>query len=96
MDDYVFPSYSTAKTRSKHTQFGESKWSILLPFPLPKSSHDIAGDAFVRELDFSKIQIRLKEKQDKKGENDAEDIIAKLRGDTLDVLRKCLVSIALK
>ena len=50
-----------------------------------------AGDAFVRELEFSKIQIRLKEKQDKKGENDAEDTIAKLHGDTVDVLRKCLV-----
>ena len=54
----------------------------------------LAGDAFVRELDFSRIQLRLKEKQDKKGENDAEDTIAKLHGDTLDVLRKCLVCIA--
>lgn len=54
----------------------------------------LAGDAFVRELDFSKIQIRLKEKHDKKGENDEEDTIAKLNGDTLDVLRKCLVCIS--
>ena len=25
MDDMVFPSYSSSKARSKHTQFGESK-----------------------------------------------------------------------
>ena len=48
----------------------------------------------MRELDVSRIQIRLKEKQDKKGENDAEDTIAKLHGDTIDVLRKCLVCIS--
>jgi Ca2+-dependent lipid-binding protein len=28
MDDMVFPSYSSAKVRSRHTQFGESE-SIL-------------------------------------------------------------------
>ena len=53
-----------------------------------------AGDAFVRELDVSKITLRLKEKQDKKGDSDPDNdhTIAKLQGNTLDVLQKCLVS----
>ena len=53
----------------------------------------LAGDAFVRELDVSKITLRLKEKQDKKGDNDHDNdhTIAKLQGNTLDVLQKCLV-----
>lgn len=54
-----------------------------------------AGDAFVRELDVSKITLRLKEKQDKKGDNehDNDHTIAKLQGNTLDVLQRCLVRI---
>ena len=60
-------------------------------------SHDtdltnLAGDAFVRELDVSRITLRLKEKQDKKGDQDTEGIIAKLQGNTIDVLQRCLVS----
>ena len=53
----------------------------------------LAGDAFVRELDVSKITLRLKEKQDKKGDNehDNDHTIAKLQGNTLDVLQRCLV-----
>ena len=75
MDDMVFPSFSSAKVKSKHTQFGET------------------GDAFVRELDFSKITLRLKEKQDKKGEGEKGDsTTAKLAGSTLDTLVRCLVS----
>lgn len=55
----------------------------------------LAGDAFVRELDVSKITLRLKEKQDRKGDNehDNDHTIAKLQGNTLDVLQRCLVRI---
>lgn len=55
----------------------------------------LAGDAFVRELDVSKITLRLKEKQDKRGDNDHDNdhTIAKLQGNTLDVLQRCLVRI---
>ena len=55
----------------------------------------LAGDAFVRELDVSKITLRLKEKQDKKGDNehDNDHTIAKLQGNTLDVLQRCLVRV---
>ena len=74
MDDMVFPSFSSAKVKSKHTQFGE------------------IGDAFVRELDFSKITVRLREKTDKKGEEDTSDTTtAKLTGSTMDTLLRCLV-----
>ncbi|KAI4100961.1 MAG: hypothetical protein LQ339_005282 [Xanthoria mediterranea] len=73
MDDMVFPSFLSAKVKSKHTQFGE------------------IGDAFVRELDFSKITLRLKEKTDKKGEEDKSDTTtARLTGSTMDTLLRCL------
>ncbi len=51
-----------------------------------------AGDAFVRELDVSRITLRLRAKEDKKGEGDSDATIAKLTGSTLDTLRRCLVS----
>ena len=53
-----------------------------------------AGDAFVRELDVSKITLRLRAKEDKKGEGDSDATIAKLTGSTLDTLQRCLVSFA--
>ena len=74
MDDMVFPSFTSAKAKSRHVQFGE------------------IGDAMVRELDMSKITLRLKEKQDKKGEAHEETTIAKLQGPTMSTLQKCLVS----
>ena len=45
----------------------------------------------MRELDVSKITLRLRAKEDKKGEGDSENTIAKLTGSTLDTLRRCLV-----
>ena len=54
---------------------------------------NVAGDAFVRELDVSRITVRLKEKQDKKGDNDSETTIAKLEGGTLETLQRCLVGL---
>ena len=55
-----------------------------------------AGDAFVRELDVSKITLRLREKLDKKGDQDSDNVIAKLQGDTIDVLQRCLVRLDYK
>lgn len=48
----------------------------------------------MRELDVSKITMRLREKVDKKGDQDEDGIVAKLTGSTLDVLQRCLVSLA--
>jgi Ca2+-dependent lipid-binding protein len=45
---------------------------------------DEVGDGFVRELEFSRITIRLKSK------SDDEDVIATLTGDTADVLKMAL------
>ena len=75
MDDMIFPSFSSAKAKSRQVQFGE------------------IGNAMVRELEVSKITLRLKEKTDKKGEIDEEATIAKLQGPTVTTLQKCLVSI---
>lgn len=51
----------------------------------------IVGDAIVREIDVSKITLRLIEHVDKKGEGNENSIIAKLTGPTHDVLKRCLV-----
>ncbi|KAL5423932.1 hypothetical protein PMIN04_003602 [Paraphaeosphaeria minitans] len=72
MDDMAFPSYSSAKIKSKHMTFNE------------------VGDTMVRELDFSKITLRIIEHIDKKREIDEDHVIAKLTGNTLDTLRRCL------
>lgn len=45
----------------------------------------------VRELDFSKITLRIIEHIDKDGDGDEDHIIAKLTGNTIDTLRRCLV-----
>ncbi|EKD15565.1 uncharacterized protein L3040_009107 [Drepanopeziza brunnea f. sp. 'multigermtubi'] len=57
-----------------------------------KVTIDEIGDCFVRELDFSKITLRIREKGEVKGDakKDSEDIIAKLTGNTLDTLKQCL------
>ncbi|KAF1952858.1 tricalbin [Byssothecium circinans] len=72
MDDMAFPSYSSAKIKSRNMTFNE------------------VGDTMVRELDFSKITLRIIEHIDKKGEGDEDHVIAKLTGNTLDTLRRCL------
>lgn len=48
------------------------------------------GDAMVRELDMSRITLRLVEKSEKDGKQDEDDIIAKLQGPTLLTLQQCL------
>lgn len=48
------------------------------------------GDAMVREIDLSRITLRLVSAVDKKGEDDGDDIKAKVVGQTLDTLRRCL------
>ncbi|KAF1350242.1 C2 domain-containing protein [Delphinella strobiligena] len=72
IDDNLFPSYTSAKTRSKTYAFNE------------------VGDAMIRELDLSKITLRLVEEVDNRGEDDEKHVKAKLTGNTLDVLRRCL------
>ena len=49
------------------------------------------SDAMIRELDVSRITLRLMEKVDKKGEGKEEHVYAKLTGQTIDVLRQGLV-----
>lgn len=44
----------------------------------------------VRELDFSKITLRLIEHINKDGDGDEDHVIAKLTGNTVDTLRRCL------
>lgn len=46
----------------------------------------------VRELEWSVITLRLIEKVDKKGDGDQDHVIARLKGSTLEILKRCLVS----
>jgi Ca2+-dependent lipid-binding protein len=48
------------------------------------------SDAMVREIDMSRITLRLTEKMDKTGKQDEDDIVAKLTGPTLTTLQQCL------
>jgi hypothetical protein len=48
------------------------------------------GDAMVREIDMSRITLRLVDKPDKSGKQDEDDIVAKLTGPTLTTLQQCL------
>jgi hypothetical protein len=46
----------------------------------------------IRELDFSKITLRMIEHIDNDSEDHDDHVIAKLTGNTIDTLRKSLVS----
>jgi Ca2+-dependent lipid-binding protein len=52
--------------------------------------HNAVGDVMVRELDFSKITLRLIEHINKDGDGDEDHVIAKLTGNTIETLRRCL------
>jgi len=53
---------------------------------------DEIGDCFVRELEFSKLTIKISEKSDKQEESGKQHTLARLTGATLDTLQQCLVS----
>ena len=59
-----------------------------------KTVIDEIGDCFVRELDFSKLTLRIREKSESKGDEDKDNdhTLARLTGNTLDTLKQCLVS----
>lgn len=59
-----------------------------------KTVIDEIGDCFVRELDFSRITLRLREKGENKGDEkkDNDHTVARLSGNTLDTVKQCLVS----
>ena len=50
----------------------------------------LVGDAFVRELEFSKLTLRLVDKENARDESN-EHTVAKLSGDTFTTLQRILV-----
>lgn len=95
MDDHVFPSYTSPRTKTKEAVFGDGQ---LIPFPQSNyfdsnPTNLLVGDAFVRELEMSKITLRLVEKTDTKGDEDGEHALSKLTGPTLPTLQQCLVRV---
>jgi len=59
-----------------------------------KHTFDEMGDCFIRELDFSKLTIKVCERSDKQEEAGKQHTLARLAGNTLDTLKQCLVSIS--
>ncbi|KAK3328855.1 C2 domain-containing protein [Apodospora peruviana] len=51
---------------------------------------DEIGDCFVRELDWSKLTIKVCERSEKQEENHRQHTLARLTGGTLDTLQQCL------
>ncbi|RYP42912.1 hypothetical protein DL770_011954 [Monosporascus sp. CRB-9-2] len=52
---------------------------------------DEIGDCFIRELEFSRLTLKVREKREKPGEERDEDhTVARLSGNTLDTLKQCL------
>lgn len=51
---------------------------------------DEIGDCFIRELEFSKLTIKVREKGGKHGDDDKDSTLARLSGNTLDTLKQCL------
>jgi Ca2+-dependent lipid-binding protein len=56
---------------------------------------DEVGDCFIRELDFSRLTLKVREKGEKQGDGDKDKTLARLTGNTLDTLKQCLVSFEL-
>jgi Ca2+-dependent lipid-binding protein len=52
---------------------------------------DEMGDCFIRELEFSRLTIKVSERTDKQ-DGGNEHTLARLSGNTLDTLKQCLVS----
>ncbi|KAK2861390.1 hypothetical protein FQN49_004250, partial [Arthroderma sp. PD_2] len=61
--------------------------------PKIQSKHMVfgdVGDAFVPEMEFSKITLRLVDKSDRPSEDNDDESIVKLSGPTLSTLQQCL------
>lgn len=52
---------------------------------------DEIGDCFIRELEFSKLTIKVRDKDSRPGDDDKDKTLARLTGNTLDTLKQCLV-----
>ncbi|KAG7293349.1 hypothetical protein NEMBOFW57_003397 [Staphylotrichum longicolle] len=51
---------------------------------------DEIGDCFIRELEFSKLTIKVSERTEKQEEDRKQHTLARLSGNTLDTLKQCL------
>ncbi|KAJ2907046.1 putative c2 domain-containing protein [Zalerion maritima] len=48
------------------------------------------GDCFIRELDWSRLTLKVREKGERQGDSDKDKTLARLQGNTLDTLKQCL------
>ncbi|EMD88413.1 hypothetical protein COCC4DRAFT_84314 [Bipolaris maydis ATCC 48331] len=88
MDDMAYASYISTKIRSNKMTFNDGMARHCI---MPYDSDQVAvGDTMIRELDFSKITLRIMEHNDNDSEDQDDHVIAKLTGNTIDTLRKAL------
>lgn len=59
-----------------------------------KNQFDEIGDCFIRELEFSKLTIKVCERSEKQEGGNKQHTLARLTGNTLDTLKQCLVSVS--
>lgn len=84
----AYASYTSAKVKSKNFTFNEGKnIAHLVPYHTDMCT---VGDVMVRELDFSKITLRIVEHNNNDGDADDDHVLGKLTGNTFDILRRCL------
>ena len=56
---------------------------------------DEMGDCFIREIDFSRLTLKIRDRGTDKKEDEKERTLGRLTGNTLDTLKQCLVSFCL-
>ena len=89
IDDMLYPAYSSAKIGSKHMKFDESVYLPLALCELELMDKRRVGDAFIRQLEFSKVTLPLRE-HGKDGDEE-DEIFGRLIGGTLKTVKQCLV-----
>lgn len=53
---------------------------------------DEMGDCFIRELDFSRLTLKIRDRGGDKKDDEKDRTLGRLTGNTLDTLKQCLVS----
>ena len=84
-DDGYWPAFTSGKARSTHAAWDQVRFLLSLGHSLTDQQ---VGEGFVKELDFSRIWLRINAND---SANDKDDIVAEFKCDTKDFLEQCFV-----
>lgn len=84
-DDGYWPAFTSGKARSTHAAWDQVRSFLPLGHTL---TDEQVGEGFVKELDFSRIWLRINAND---SANDKDDIVAEFKCDTKDFLEQCFV-----